>query len=75
VSNTDNNKRIDFSLQRISKEDLHRATTLALRPALDRRDLGMPYMTSWESNQVYWGGYLSKTLVAHRWEHERTGSL
>jgi Icc-related predicted phosphoesterase len=53
-------ERIDINLQGISKEDLRRATVEAVRLALDRRDLGLPYMTSWEINQVYWGGHLHK---------------
>jgi Icc-related predicted phosphoesterase len=52
--------RIDINLQGISKEDLRRATVAAARLALDRRDLGLPYMTSWEVNQVYRGGHLPK---------------
>ncbi|HTZ51326.1 MAG TPA: metallophosphoesterase [Spirochaetia bacterium] len=53
-------ERIDINLQGISREDLHRATVGASRLAIDRRDLGLPYMTSWEINQVYWGGHLHK---------------
>ena len=53
-------ERIDINLEGISKDDLWRATAGASRLAIDRRDLGLPYMTSWEINQVYWGGHLPK---------------
>lgn len=60
--------RIDFSLEGIGAEELRRATSGSGGPKRGRGELGSPYMSSWEANQVYWGDELEKT-----WWHLRGG--
>ena len=47
-------ERIDVNLEGVSPADVRAATVDAGRCTVDRRDLGLPFMTSWEINQLYW---------------------
>lgn len=47
-------ERIDVNLEGVSPADVRAATVVAGRPGVDRRDVGLPFMTSWEINQLYW---------------------
>ena len=47
-------ERIDVNLEGINPADLRAATVDAGRCAVDRGDLQIPYVTSWEMNQLYW---------------------
>ena len=51
---------IDFSLEGVSPEHVRQAAQHG-RLAANRRDLGSPYMTTWEINQVLYGPYHDKT--------------
>lgn len=45
---------IEINLRGITAADLHRATLGAGGSKAGRRELGLPFMTSWEMNQVFW---------------------
>jgi poly(ADP-ribose) glycohydrolase ARH3 len=53
--------RIDINLRGITAHDLELATSGAGGAKGSRRELGLPYMTSWEINRVYWDDYLERT--------------
>ena len=53
-------ERIDISLEGITPEQLRAATSDASGAAENRSQTRFPYMTSWEMNQVYHGGFLNK---------------
>jgi len=51
---------IDFSLEGVSPDDVRIAAAHG-RAAVDRRDLGSPYMTTWELNRILYSPYHEKT--------------
>jgi hypothetical protein len=54
-------KEINFNLQGISNDDIQNVLKYN-KIATSRLELGIPYMTSWEMNQILFSDYLRKTI-------------